>query len=386
MLNWLKRLWTRESYNLSEITPEVAARLGLVETSAGGVVVSETSLLALATLWRAARVVSEGVGNLPLKIYRRSSGARTEAPTHWAWRLVHRRPHPRMSAQDFWTLLVWDAVIYGTGVARIYRAGATATELEHVCPTRVTVQQGEYYIDQVHVPYEDLIVITGPTPDGSLGYRLAKVARESFSYYLSTERYGSAYFANSCDMGGFIDCPVGMGEVAKNNVLKSFEQISKGVDRAGAIVMLEDGCKFIPVLKNHEQSQYHETRERNSIEICKFIGVDPFLCFEWGRATWNNSKEGKQNFLTFTLNTYLNKIENELNEKVILPSEQDAYYVEFVRSALVEMDAASQAQIWALGITSGWYTVDEVRAFQGLPPKPDNAQVQQKEQNGNQAV
>lgn len=367
----------RESVPLSEINPEIARRLGLIEGGCGdGVQVSEDSILALGTLWRAARVISEGVGNLPLKMYRRTGEARQEARDHVLWPLIHRKPHPRFTAQKFWTQLVWWAVLHGTGVAKIERTGATATGLTPILPWRVThkgiathnLTIDQWYIDGLPVMYEDLIIINGPSLDGSMGYRLCQVARDALSYFISTEKYGSVYFKNHCDLGGFLVCPPGMTDDARDNVFKSFIGKARGVDRSQAIAMLEDGVTWQGVERDNESAQFHETRERNALEICKHTGCDPVLCFEYGRATWANSTEGRKNFLTFTLQTYLQNIENELSEKVILPSEQDVIDVEFERSALIEMDALEQMQVWTAGISAGIYDANEIRHKLGLPP------------------
>lgn len=384
MFNWLTNLFKskRESMPLSQINECNGVGLGLCyPPSVAGVTVNETTILALGTLWRGARVISEAVGNLPLKLFQQTGDTRTEARTHKLWKLIHRRPNPRFSTQDFWTQLIWWSILYGHGAALIERQGADAVQLNPVHPQRLTYNYSDatYRIDNEPVHHEDLILINGPSPDGSLGFRLCQIARDSLGYFIGVEQYGAYYFGNNCDAGGWMTLPPDTNDEAATKFIESLQNRNRGVQKAGEVGVIEYGTTYTPNQRNNENGQFHETRTQNAIEICKFIGVDPVLCFEYGRATWANSTEGKRNFLSFTLNTYLNKIESELHEKVILPSEQDTIHAEFTREALLEMDTLQQAQIWALGVQNQWLEPNEVRSFLNLSPlakKPEPAPAQ----------
>jgi HK97 family phage portal protein len=105
-------------------------------------------------------------------------------------------------------------------------------------------------------------------------------------------------------------------------------------------------------------------------EVCRWIGVDPIFVYEYGRATWNNAEAQTRNFLQFSLNPWLRRWETEVGRKLLRPEERGQLYAEFTREAVVQLDIKTQSDVWAAGVSAGWYTVDEVRGWLNLPPLP----------------
>jgi HK97 family phage portal protein len=382
---FFKRLFGYTDQPRRSITWDEAARVGLVQTpSLSGVTVTEEAALALSAVFRATRVLSESVGTMPLKVYQRTPDGRDEARDYPLWPILHDEPNPEQSAVEFFTLLMWWAVLYGNAFAEVVRDGAgRAVQLWPIPPWTCKPHRtdaGPVYVirtpdaQDVTIAAEDVLHLKGPTPDGSQGYKLAKLAAESFGYSLALDRFGSALFGNSCKIGGVLKTAGQLSETARDNLKRSWANSYQGVDSTGKIAVLEEGLDFVPFTISNEAQEYTLTRQHQIYEVCRWIGVDPIFVYEYGRATWSNSEAQTRNFLQFSLNPWLKKIETELTRKVFPIGERQTYYPEFVRESVVQMDTKTQHEVWAIGVDKGWYQVEEVRQWLNLPklpPKPE---------------
>ncbi len=76
-------------------------------------------------------------------------------------------------------------------------------------------------------------------------------------------------------------------------------------------------------------------------------------------------------FVSYTLQPWLTKIENEINRKIF--PRNTTRYIRFDRDALIEGDSAAQAAYYRAalggpGMGPGWMHADEIRKAKGLAP------------------
>src|SRR5690606_36010257 len=114
--------------------------------------------------------------------------------------------------------------------------------------------------------------------------------------------------------------------------------------------ILEAGGKVEPLSPSNEAGQYDETQAREIGSSCRWFGVDGIFVFDYSRATWNNSEAQTRNFLQCSLNPWLRRIECEISRKLIRPSQRKELYAEYVREAVIQMDAKTQHEIWKIGV------------------------------------
>ena len=75
-------------------------------------------------------------------------------------------------------------------------------------------------------------------------------------------------------------------------------------------------------------------------------------------------------FLVTCLTPWLEKWEAELEKKLLLPSEQGRFCIEFETDSLLRADIAARYTSYTQALTSGWLSVNEVRAKEGLEEVP----------------
>jgi len=100
----------KKSFALSD--PAAHALFSVMPT-ASGIHVSSSSAMRVPSVACAVGLISEAVGTMPVKVYRRAD--KTQAHDHPAQRLIHRTANPWTSATELRTALTADALLHGHG-------------------------------------------------------------------------------------------------------------------------------------------------------------------------------------------------------------------------------------------------------------------------------
>ena len=100
--------------------------------------------------------------------------------------------------------------------------------------------------------------IKGLTLNGWLGVAPIAYARESIGLALATEKFGSQLFRNGAKMGGVLEHPEKLSEVAYNRIKASFDEATSG-ENAHKTQLLEEGMKWSKVSMTADDSQFLQT-------------------------------------------------------------------------------------------------------------------------------
>lgn len=334
--------------------------------------VNESSAVTLSVVYRAATVISEAIGTMPIKLYRKENGKRIEETNHPLADAITFDANPEQSWQEFLIQFVWNSIIFGTGYAEIVTNDLGEIQFYLIPSQAVIFEKGAYTVitqaGKMTIPQEKMLVLRGPSPDGSVGYKLVEVARDTLSFSLALQQYGVNYFENNCQIGGVLETLAEMEPEQKANARKSWAGIYSGIKNVGSTAVLDQGLTYKQFQTNNQAGQFVENKQQEIYAVCRFIGVEPIFVFEYGRATWGNSEQMTRNFLQFSLNPKCCKIEDQLRKKCISKDERRTLYPEFVRQSVIQMDAKTQAEVWKIGVEGGWIDPDQVASWQNLEP------------------
>jgi HK97 family phage portal protein len=92
------------------------------------------------------QLISEQIGQLPLKVYRRfddteGESERVEARQHRSWRMLHDKPNSHTPADRFWAAVTSQLLLYGNAFIRKSRdETGVVDELFLLNPEAVTVE------------------------------------------------------------------------------------------------------------------------------------------------------------------------------------------------------------------------------------------------------
>jgi HK97 family phage portal protein len=140
-----------------------------------------------------------------------------------------------------------------------------------------------------------------------------------------------------------------------------------GGGNSGKTAILEEGLEFEPLTFNSVDLQFLELRGFQVTEIARALGVPPMLLMDFGRATWGNSEQMAQAFLTFTILPRL-KLWQGAVSRLLSTEEQKTYVPEFLVDELVKAEIAARFEAYAKAITNGFLNPNEVRALENRGP------------------
>lgn len=375
------------------ITTQAAGLAGLLGTpNYTGLPVTEQTSLGLAAVSCALRVISEAVGSLPPKLYKCSESRTIHQPQHPLTKVL-RFPNDEVTRPVLWESFVATGLLYGNGFLEIVREEGSGRPIElwNIHPQHVLVQRDsataklKYFVtnsmtggpagepgsqkpldsyDIIHVPFNI-------TQDGSVGYKLLTIARDTIGFGLAAQRYGCSLFRNLGRPGGVITIPqtTKLNAAGYENIRKGFTSDHSG-ENVGSVLLLENGISFEPLnLATNEQIQYKELLQYFNYTVAQLFNIPPFKLHSLETATWNNATQQNEAFLSTTLRPLLEKIECELEKKLLMPSEQLDYEIEYDTHELLRADKKTRYETYKTALNNTpFLTINEIRAEEGYPP------------------
>lgn len=356
-----------------------------------GVAVSELSALGNSAIWCGVRTISQDVGCLVPGVYdENEQGIRTRDKKHKLNKLF-REPNPEMTGLTFRETIQANAILWGNGYAEIIRDGAgNPVQLWPIHPQNVMVYRDSetgqllYKVtvaatggppgsigQQIDLQPQNILHIPGLSPDGSVGYRLLTIARETIGFAQASMNYGAAMFRNGVRPSGTLETTAKLDEDARKNLKDSYRQENAGADNVGTIMLLEEGLTWKQASYTNEQAQYIEILDRFVFEVARLLVIPPPKLMSLEQATWANITELNRAYGNDCLRPWFCKWEAEYERKLLLPSERENKYIEVDCSSLLRADEKTRYQNYDLALAhQPWRTVDEVRAAENLPPLP----------------
>jgi HK97 family phage portal protein len=358
-------LFRPERRYVTHVDPEFPSRRTI--NSSAGEQVSDDSAMQLSAVWGCVDILAELVSTLPVDEYRDIAGVPREQSSAFL-----DDPAGDGSGFEVWCRqLMVSELLRGNGYGYITRLGSDGwpQNIEMIHPDRVTLHEVsgslQWRLDDKPIgkwPLGPLWHLPAYNVPGSpVGMSPIKYASQTIGLGLAAQKFGSRWFAD--------------GKIPAAT-LESDQQISE--DQAKALkarlvetlngnrepLVLGAGVKFTPIQISAEESQFLETIKANSDDIARFFFRRP--PGEGGQVTYANVEARSLDMLTYSVGTWLIRIERSLTRLRPRPR-----YVKFNPDALVRVDLASRYKAHDTAIRSGWKNRDEVRDIEDLPPIPD---------------
>ncbi len=214
--------------------------------------------------------------------------------------------------------------------------------------------------------WRDILHIRAPlSHDGVTGLSPVLLAREAIGVGLALETHAAGLFGNGARPSGVLEHPNKLTPEALASLRSSWNDAHTGKETGGTAI-LEEGMSWQALSFNSTDAQFLENRKYQVDEIGRAFGVPPVLLFELGRATWGNSEELRQNFLTFGLLPWVRRWEGAIARSLLAGS--DTHFAEFNLDGFLRADFAKRAEGYSKLIASRVLNPNEARAMEGRPP------------------
>ena len=341
-----------------------------------GKAVNERTAMQTSAVYACVRILAESVAGLPLHVYERTAnGSKSTKPSHPLYQLLHDEPNREMTSFVFRETLMSHLLLWGNAYAQIIRDGrGFPIALYPLLPDRMAVDRNEigelvytYQSDkgQVKLRRENVLHIPGLGFDGLIGYSPIAMAKNAVGLALATEDYGAAFFANGANPGGVLEHP-GVIKPEQADRLRESWQSQFGGANAHKVAVLEEGLKFHQMSIPPEQAQFLETRKFQINEIARIFRVPPHMVGDLEKSSFSNIEQQSLEFVKYTLDPWVVRWEQSLQQALILPSEKATIFIKFNLDGLLRGDYQSRMQGYSTGIQNGFMSVNDVRGLEDM--------------------
>ena len=352
------------------------AMFGGTPTDAG-VPMSEESSMRLSTVFRCVTLLAGVVGSLPLEVFGRDDKRLVQVPALEGVGSVN-------TPAELWETVMTFVLLWGNAYLHKVRNGlGEIVELRLVHPSRVKPQilqpdadnplTGKVFLIQSVTngswsPMTDfeILHIMGPSLDGVVGMSRIQLARESLAIGVAADKLAAKLFGNGNLLGGILQTKRSLTKEDADELKARWSAKMAGLGHGHDIAVLDQSVTFVPLSMPPEDAQFLQSRQWQTLEVCRWFGVPPHLAGETTKSTtWGTGLEEQNTGLVkYTLQSYLTRIEQRVTREVCPPGT----FAEFMVDGLLRATMAVRWGAYNLAILAGWITRNEVRAKENLPP------------------
>lgn len=350
------------------------------QQSVSGELVTETTALRLSAVWGCVRLIAGAIATLPLNLYEKKGTGRRLATDHPLFPLLKMQPNADMTAVQFWEAFIVSMLLPGNGFAQKMRRGDGAlTALELLLPARTTVKRQpdgsllyrtiDFQGKSHDLAEGEIFHVPGFTLDGVFGLSSIQYGANVLGNAMSAERASGTLFANGMRIQGVFEFDHVVKENQRDQFKKSLDAY-KGAINAGGTPLLEAGIHYKSITMNAEDAELLGSRGYSVEEICRWFQVPPFMVGHGEKANgWPSSIEQQMiAFITFTLRTWLKRIEQGISKSLLRPEERARYYAEFALEGLLRGDSSARKEWYNTLIRAGVMSRNEAREKENMEP------------------
>lgn len=380
--------------NQAQYSADVMEAFGVVPS---GMTVSATSAMRVSAVAACVAKIAGAIVSMPIHEYSLDGGEiPARLPRSDTWYLLNEQPSPHCTAASMWEGISMAQLLRGDAFALLrWRMNGTLREILPlpwgcVSPIRSPVDGVRYYVNlpshgiSTWFDPSDVLHFPGLGFDDTTMRSMSVIqfgARTAIGNALAMDEYSGKFFEGGAHPSMILQAASKMNEAQIGQLQAAFANRYAGLANAHRLpLVLTEGITAKELSLSAEDAQLLEARKFQVGDIARAFGVPPHMIGEsTGQTSWGTGLEvNSRAFVQFTIQTWLRKIEQELNRK--LYPRNNGRFLEFYRDALYETDLKAQAEYFRAalggpGAGDGWMSVDEVRRRQRMPPTDGGSEV-----------
>lgn len=333
--------------------------------ASAGQLVNADSAMRLLAVYGSVQLIADSIATLPVDVFRRQGDAKTEIALP-AWL---ETPNPNTDRVDFFCQVVTSLLLDGNAYLVPMRDDrGVVNEVYCLDPSRVDVQvvnrRPVYAIDNRPVAGLDILHIRGLVMPGRIkGVNPIEAARQMIGMGLAANESAANFFVQGSVVPGVIEAPGTMTREQMRDIRDAWLSAHGGTGRSHLPGVLTNGATWRSVTITAEQAQFLETRRYTDAQIAgQLFRVDPTMLgipVEGTSLTYTNVESRGIHLARHTLMPWVVRVERALGR--LLPVRQ---YAKFNMDGLQRADLMTRYQSYAIGIGSGFLTVNEARELE----------------------
>lgn len=352
-----------------------------------GRTINTSTAIEVSTVFACARVIGEGIAQVPLKIMRESKDGKTRLPAKdlSIYNLLSFRPNAWQTSFEYRELIAWHVVLTGNHYSFINRVRGEIRELIPILPGAVDVKRNDDYSLKYVVtgkdgsrrefPAESIWHVRGPSWDGFLGLEAVRYAREAIGLAMSTETASASLHKNSVRPSGVYSVEGTLKDDGYKALAKWIDSAFAGGENAGKALILDRSAKWQSTAMTGIDAQSLETRRFQIEEICRFARVMPIMVgYSDKAATYASAEQMFLAHVVHTLAPWYQRLEQSIDANLLTDKQRaDGLYSAFIEEGLLRGSMAETKDTILGYVNGGIMTPNEGRAKLDMNPDSDEA-------------
>lgn len=341
--------------------------------SKSGAYVTWDRALQVSTVLCCARVIAEGLSQVPLKLYRENDDGTERFPArdHPLYDVLYRSPNSWQTSFEWRETTAIHNVLAGNGYSFINRYRGTVAELVPFMPSAVRPKRNGGGITAYDVSIDgetrtfapaEILHTRGPSWDAYCGIDAVRAAREAIGLAMATEETHARFHQNGAKPAGVLSVE-GTLTPQQHEQLQAFIAKTSGPG-VGLPLIVDHAAKWMAQSMSGVDAQHIETRLHQVREICAFMRVMPLMVGYTDKAsTYASAEQFFLAHIVHTMSPWYQRWEQRFDAQLL--SEEDrrgGHYFKFNEAALLRGAMKDTAEFLGNLVTRGIITVNEARA------------------------
>ena len=359
-----------------------------------GVSSSDRRAVAEVTYYTCLKMLSETIGKMPLKYYKQTEKGRIRAEPTEAGILMTVRPNPYMTPTTMWTTVEQNCQHYGNGYIWMRTRFTPSTyggeyhfldmwPMQSNCVTPITDDIGLFGEEgRLYYQYNDprtgkqylfknsevLHFKTWYSFDGFMGEPVRTILKATVDGASESQKYMNKLYEQGLTASMAMQYLGDLEDEKIRKLQKKFADKLTGPQNAGKVVPVPIGLTLTPLNMSLTDAQFFEIRKYSALQIAGAFGIKPNQINDYEKSSYANSETQQLAFLVDTMSYRLKNYEEEINGKVLLPSEIEGQnFYKFNEKAILRTDSKTQMENLAKAVNNGIYTPNEAREYLDVP-------------------
>lgn len=317
------------------------------------------------------------MGGLPKGVFDAIGDDRKKAE-HYLNYLITSEPNDLADDFTFWSTLFALAVFHGNGYAWIERdsRGKVLALYNLLAGQCAPFKHGgkQWYALELGdgtrraVADTDILHLRGLSMDSERGLDVLSLNAQSLGIARNIDGNTNTFFEQGAQPSVVIESDKDLKPEHIDSLKTAINANHVGIKKAHKVMILANGAKAKTLSFSPEQLQLTALKEATILDIGRLLGLPPFVLFELGRATWNNTEQLKTVLVQFCLQDWAIKAEKEATRKLLTREERKAgRFIRFNLDGLLRGDYKTRTEAHVLACGGPYKTPNEARKLEDLP-------------------
>jgi HK97 family phage portal protein len=213
-----------------------------------------------------------------------------------------------------------------------------------------------------YILHDKMVTLWHPLIGVSPLFSAAVSAMTGGRIMINSERF----FANMSRASGVLTGPKIIGEKLAARIKREWEENYRS-GNIGHTAVLGEGLDYKPLTMTAVDAQLIEQLRWTSEDVSRVYRVPGFMLGDLTKLSYRNSEQMARTYYQGCLQYHLESVELALEKALDIPNDQK---IEFDLEPLFRTELDSRYKAYETGIRSGFLTINNARAKEGLPPVP----------------